>query len=356
MSIMCLATFVTIFIAFVVGDWAPWTGFKGKTLWEWLELLGVPLTLAVLGYILQQQEQKRSREEAKEQREIAAAEAKDEILQAYFDRLSALLVDKNLLAIATKLYPENDFKDGPPLPRPLPPELATLERARDAARAQVVAPEQQELCDAAIDVIRARTLSILRRFKGDGERKASVIKFLIEAEVISKAKLSLRGADFSEADLAGVNLEKADLSKVNLEKANLFGANLNGANLFRANLNEADLSRAKLEKANLWKTTLVETNLGEAFNYKPIGSPKFQKLIVDNLHRKDASTTILNLFLFLRSVDTLLGSMKQAVIWSPETKWPLPEEVAKARNIPDDLKKQLRLAPYDKPETKSEQE
>ena len=81
-TIIAAMAFVTIYVAFASDNWATWTGLSGKTLWEWLELLGVPLTLAVLGYFLQQQEQKRSRDEAK-----------DEILDAYFDRLSALLVD-----------------------------------------------------------------------------------------------------------------------------------------------------------------------------------------------------------------------------------------------------------------------
>jgi hypothetical protein len=91
-------------IAFKRGAWSDWVGFKGKTVWNWLELLGVPLALAVLGYILQQQQQKRAETLSKEQREIAADEAKEEILQGYFDRLSTLLVDKNILAIATKVW------------------------------------------------------------------------------------------------------------------------------------------------------------------------------------------------------------------------------------------------------------
>ena len=31
--------------------WA-WTGFKGKTLWEWMRLLVVPLTLALAGFLI----------------------------------------------------------------------------------------------------------------------------------------------------------------------------------------------------------------------------------------------------------------------------------------------------------------
>ncbi|MBE7384346.1 MAG: pentapeptide repeat-containing protein [Leptolyngbya sp. SIO1E4] len=209
----------------------------GKTLWDWLSLLGVPLSLAVLGYLFQQQQQQRAEVASKEQREISAAEAREEVLQVYFDRLSTLLVDKNLLAIAAKVY------------------------AKEAS------PEQQELLDAAVDVIRARTLSILRRFEADSERKSSVIRFLIEAEVISKAKLSLNranlsGADLSLADLSGADLFGADLSGADLSGAGLSGAILIWADLSRADLSRANLSRAILSRANLSETNLRGANLG----------------------------------------------------------------------------------------------
>jgi hypothetical protein len=78
----------------------------GKTLWDWLSLLGVPLSLFILGSWLQQAQQKRAEKLAEEQRELAADETKEEVLQVYFDRLSVLLVDKNLLAIADKVNPK----------------------------------------------------------------------------------------------------------------------------------------------------------------------------------------------------------------------------------------------------------
>ncbi|MDB9529304.1 hypothetical protein PN498_25150 [Oscillatoria sp. CS-180] len=80
------------------------TSEPGKTLWDGLSLLGVPLSLAILGYWLQQQQQQQAEAASEEQREIAANEAREDALQVYFDRLSALLVDKNLLALAAKVY------------------------------------------------------------------------------------------------------------------------------------------------------------------------------------------------------------------------------------------------------------
>ena len=78
-----LTAFTVAFLAFVLDNWWPRTGFNGKTLWEWLELLGVPLTLAILGYFLQQQEQKRAREDAK-----------DEILERFPDaKIDCIVLD-----------------------------------------------------------------------------------------------------------------------------------------------------------------------------------------------------------------------------------------------------------------------
>ncbi|MBE9031814.1 pentapeptide repeat-containing protein [filamentous cyanobacterium LEGE 11480] len=215
----------------------------GKTLWDWLSLLGVPTSLAILGYRLQQLQQKRAevlareqreRDEAlaKEQRQIAADETKEEVLQVYFDRLSVLLVDKNLMAIAAK------------------GEEATA--------------EDRELLDSAVDVIRARTLSILRRFESDPERKTSVIRFLLEADIVSKLKLDLGAADLGAANLGAANLGAANLGAANLSKANLRFADLRFANLSAANLSDADLSFANLSAANLSDADLGCADLSKA--------------------------------------------------------------------------------------------
>jgi uncharacterized protein YjbI with pentapeptide repeats len=208
----------------------------GKTLWDWLSLLGVPLSLAILGYWLQQAQQKRAEKLAEEQRELAADETKEEVLQVYFDRLSVLLVDKNLLAIAAKVH-------------------ATETQGTESQPQIRATAEDRELLDSAVDVIRARTLSILRRFENDSERKTSVIRFLIEADIVSKLKLNLSGA----------NLSGADLSRTDLRDANLSGANLSGADLSGTDLRDANLSRADLRDANLRGTNLSGADIGFAF-------------------------------------------------------------------------------------------
>jgi len=275
---------------------------SGKTLWDWLSLLGVPLSLAGLGYVFQQQQQKR-----------AEAEAKEEVLQVYFDRLSTLLVDKNLLAIAAKVYPREPSESH-----------------------REISPEDKELFDAAVDIIRARTLSILRRFADDVERKTSVIRFLIEVEVISKARLNLSGADLSRADLMGVNLEGADLSDAKLSGANLFLAKLEGAKLSGANLSGADLLGANLSGANLEFADLSFADLSCAY--------------LTNAYLSHANLAGANLI----GADLWFANLEN-IKFNPGTKWPAKEEVAKAKNIPLELMKQLGIEPKTEPPTEPEQ-
>ena len=323
-----------------------------KNFWDWLSLLGVPLTLIILGYILQQQERNRaealSREQrqrdertAQEQREIAANEAKEEILQVYFDRLSTLLIDKNILAIARKVNFATD-------------ELQEYDQLETTTTF-----EERELLDASIDLIRARSLSILRRFGGDHQRINSVIRFLNESDIFEKTKLRFDEADLSKVDLKntdlkGISLRKAnlrgailsrtDLSKANLEKAYLTGANLERANLVEANLEQAlllrailsrtylsgaNLSGAYLEGANIEGANLIEANLEKAY------------LLGAILKRADLEGANL-LGAILSRTDLSEANLKN-IKWDDGTQWPVSTEVTKAQNIPEALKQQLGL-------------
>ena len=207
---------------------------SGKTLWDWLSLLGVPLSLAGLGYVFQQQQQKR-----------AEAEAKEEVLQVYFDRLSTLLVDKNLLAIAAKVYPREPSESH-----------------------REISPDEQALFDLVVGIIRARTLSILRKFADDVERKNSVIRFLIEVEVVSKARLNLTGAS-----LSGVSLSGADLSNANLSNANLSGTKLWVANLKNIKFN---LFTKWPDKEEVAKAEDIPLELMEQLGIEPKTEPPIE--------------------------------------------------------------------------------
>jgi uncharacterized protein YjbI with pentapeptide repeats len=227
-----------------------WTAFgqaliaslQTKTIWDWMELLLLPLILAsgvlLLTISRQRSERERSEESAFVEREIASDQQKEEAIQAYFDRMSDLLLKEKL----SKYSPE---------------EVKT--------------------------VARIRTLTVLRGL--DPRRKGRVLMFLKDSGLIDReAVIDLCGSDLSgasaafaslgrvnigEANLSGADLQGAGLGRAflggtNLRGANLAGANLAGADLFEANLSGADLSHAKLNGANLNGADLRGCKLNEA--------------------------------------------------------------------------------------------
>src|SRR5215213_11960325 len=79
--------------------WAR-TGVGDKTLWDLLQLVIVPLALAVIGLWFTAQQDARQQQienqRAEAERELAEQRAQDEALQAYLDQMSNLLLEKDL--------------------------------------------------------------------------------------------------------------------------------------------------------------------------------------------------------------------------------------------------------------------
>ncbi len=100
--------------------------------------------------------------------------------------------------------------------------------------------------DEVRKIARVRTLTVLPRL--DAIRKASVLQFLYEADLINEDKPIV---DLAGADLRGAHLSFADLEDASPRNADLSEALLNGANLKNTDLTEARLLRADLSGANL---------------------------------------------------------------------------------------------------------
>jgi len=214
------------------------TGFVGKTLWDWLGLLAALAIPVVVGFgaawFTAQQGKVSDRENTDNQRQVA--------LQAYIDKMSELLLEKQLRTS----QPEDEVRT----------------------------------------IARVRTITLL--FQLDARRIGYVFAFLREAGLmsaksnssivnlyhadlnganLSEANLSganLRGAWLHEANLSGADLSGADLTSADLTSADLSGAHLDGAHLSGANLSEADLSKALLLIADLSGAHLNGANLSEA--------------------------------------------------------------------------------------------
>lgn len=201
-----------------------WTGFGApyKTLWDWLELLIIPATLLLGGYLLSRAEKRRDDARAardlQEDRELAEQRTQETALQTYLDQMARLMLENSLSSTPT--------------------------------------PE-------AKDVARVWTLTVVRRI--DAERKGIVLQFLYESKLLQRNSpiVNLTYADFSGADLDWAELGGADLSWINLAGADLSRANLRGANL-----RGADLRQANLDGADLGAADLAEADLGEAKHTK----------------------------------------------------------------------------------------
>ncbi len=233
-SSLAIGAIVIIFLILPGYNYA-WTGFNSetdpKTLWDWLELLIIPFVLAVGGYYLAKSEREEDREIAKQEREtdleIALNRQEELQVQNYLDRMSELLIDKDLLN-----------------------------------------SEKEEI----INIAKARTTTILKSIT-DKTRQATIIQFLRASnlletdqkiQLLKNAYLSgadLNGVNLSRANLLGTNLREANLSEAILSEADLSKANLMGARLISTYLWRADLKKAYLSKADLKKAYLSKADL-----------------------------------------------------------------------------------------------
>jgi uncharacterized protein YjbI with pentapeptide repeats len=225
--------------------------FGGKTLWDWLQLLIVPVVLSLITVVFAWQQDIRQdqieNKRAEAERELAKERAQDEALQAYLDQMSRLMLEEHL---------RNSDADS---------ELRTLARAR--------------------------TLTMLESV--DPDRKTEVMRFLVEAVLVQSVGgknpiIELSSADLHNIDLRPSGAERNDTNPLDiasgleefdghrtvligmdlhgaaLDGANLKGAALPGANLSEASLHYTDLRRADLSNADLSRADLEGADLSNA--------------------------------------------------------------------------------------------
>jgi hypothetical protein len=211
------------------GYWVLWTGFgqrpggvpgadRAKTLWDWMDLLLVPLVLALSAtfftWATNQREQEIEKRRVEERQKLELDRSRETALQTYLDRMTDLI------------------ESG--LPESTPGNWKQ-------------------------SIARASTLTVLRQL--DGERKGLLLPFLYESELVGKTTedgterkaplfdlsfADLHGADLCGAKLLGIQLLYADLSGADLYMADfrwamLYGAILEGADLTAANLRDATM-------------------------------------------------------------------------------------------------------------------
>jgi len=181
--------------------WADWSDLRDKSIWMILDLLIVPITLALFVFIL-------DRFERKAERELNLDNQRERLLQNYFDSLTGLILDKKL--------------------------------------------KESKINTEIREIARIKTHITLERM--DNDRKRVLIDFLSKTELINYIGtippiINLKSVNLKGANLKSANLIGADLVGANLENADLTGALLIGAHLMSAHLVGAHMRDAALNNA-----------------------------------------------------------------------------------------------------------
>lgn len=207
-----------------------WSGFQKKTLWDWLQLLIIPLMLAVGAFYLNS-----ASESSRVQEQI-----KQEILTDYFSKMQDLIVETKKVK-ETSGYKESHPKDQ---------EVRLLPEFKPTAQ--------------------ALTLSVLEQL--DGKRKGKVITYLAESQLITVD--NNKPSTEPEVKLYGINLDDIELGnkgqrnslnedemtiidKIKIKNANMKRANLSGLQLLYSELNGSNLENATLENVNFTGSIMI---------------------------------------------------------------------------------------------------
>jgi uncharacterized protein YjbI with pentapeptide repeats len=200
-----------------------------RPLWDLLDLLIVPLAIAIIGLFFTAQQDTR-------QQLLEEQRAQNTALQAYLDQMNDLILDRKLLEV----------NKGVPV---------------------------QEPGDPVHTLAQARTTTAITQF--DGEHNQAVTRFLYESGLLREPalldKAELDGAKLPNAVLIEANLEGTQLKGADLVEAELIQANFSaeekvdgGTQAITADLTNADLSKAALQGANLSECHLTDADLTDA--------------------------------------------------------------------------------------------
>jgi uncharacterized protein YjbI with pentapeptide repeats len=223
----------------IVSNWISnfkWSGFQKKSFWDWLQLLIVPLMLALGAFYLNSAADFRDYQIAQERKQ-------QEILTDYFSKMQGLIVETK----KSKQTPGSKESNS---------EERLLTEFRPTAQ--------------------ALTLSVLEQL--DGKRKGKVIIYLAESQLItvdnnkpySQPEIELDGANLAGMVLndvdqvetvdkkpLGVAITGADMTESTIKNVRLFvGSQLRESDFSRANLTDVYFTNAKMSQAKFFKGTI----------------------------------------------------------------------------------------------------
>ncbi|MEM8862028.1 MAG: pentapeptide repeat-containing protein [Chloroflexota bacterium] len=226
---LILFTISTIRFLFLDEPYPAWYGFSptttptspGKTLWDWLELLIIPIAIASFSWFQNEAENSKRRDQYEEAKRAEIDRKRQEIFENYLTKINK------------------------------------LSRQEEGKRTQ------SDLLDARIQTI--TTINQL-----DAMRNRLILKYLREYELLQVSdtdsqKISLENADFSFAELDGVNFDTIYLRESIFDNASLNGATFNNCRLMGAKFNDAQLIKAHFNDARLDSAKFIRANLTGAY-------------------------------------------------------------------------------------------
>lgn len=193
-----------------------WSGFQKKSLWDWLQLLVVPLILAISAFYLNYASAAKDKYLAGVQQErdaeLAIKQKQQDVFKTYLSQMQNLLL-----------------KDTDQVQRNLSPRYKALATA---------------LTLTALDEL-------------NGERKGKVIAYLAKSDLINKDNPDV---DLLNANLKGIELENIILTNVNISKAHMQNAKLSKVQFTASDLRGANFSGATLDDVFFSESNLIGSN------------------------------------------------------------------------------------------------
>lgn len=260
-SPVLFATILTLLLISTIGIWSvqfwhylpEWTGFKDKTIWSLLELLIVPIFLAI-GAATYSQSQHSTEVEIESERQ------KESAFQSYVDRIKNLVVELQTLDVDVE-------------------SLGNIGAAYTRATLQQIDIKRKRmLLEFLYD---SQLIGWTRRLS---EEKLTQLIFLgesadfsglvVDYRTSSGIRLALCGINLAQVNLSnskliGVDFHKAYLSSCNMSNSSFTfvdfsGADMSGINLSNTKWGELiSLDGAELRFANLKNADLRKANLNE---------------------------------------------------------------------------------------------
>lgn len=230
-----------------------WMGFcstndKGipnpKLLWDWLDLLIIPSSVALVGWIYKEFEKSKDAKKEYENKQ-------NETLDSYFRIISDLIIKDNLL--------DNNLNN-----------------------------------DSKI-IARTRTIVAIENLSGD--RKGQVLQFLHESNLIRNNVVDLVGGNFRNSEVSGIVLKgiaikgvyfcKSEFVKTYLQNTDFSGCDFSETNFDSSSLENTNLSYTKLLKCKLTNIDLTTVNFeGADLTNADLSNSKILQTQLDEILKK----------------------------------------------------------------------